>query len=106
MIAPSDVDPIRPATFTPRADPDRGSPVSTVKRCAYRRWLPELADTCQCWLCTARREPAPGAQDCRGCGRAPAGARGGLCDGCSERRSRELTRTWKLEKRQQREQAA
>ena len=36
-------------------DPRRGSHVSTVRRCMYRKWLPELAKKCHCWTCSERK---------------------------------------------------
>lgn len=30
--------------------------IHVTRMCAYRRWLPEMANKCQCWGCQLRRE--------------------------------------------------
>ena len=37
-------------------EPARHGNVSVVRYCAYRAWLPQLAQRCECWGCWQRRQ--------------------------------------------------
>jgi hypothetical protein len=58
--APSVVPAVVPAVVAPAvAEPSRKTlHVHTTRRCAYRKWAPDIAAKCECWRCVAAREYA------------------------------------------------